>query len=39
MLGMQTKKAVPKTGPETASPTAGTWIDREVEGCNFGMWA
>lgn len=36
MLGMQTKKSVLKTGPETASPTVGTWIDREVEGCNFG---
>lgn len=36
MLGMQTKKAAPKTALETASPTVGTWIDREVEGCNFG---
>ena len=36
MLGMQTKKATPKSALETASPTFGTWIDQEVGGCNFG---
>ncbi len=33
---MQTKKALPKTALAAESPTARTWIDREVGGCNFG---
>jgi hypothetical protein len=36
MLGMQTKKATPKTALAAESPTAGTWIDQEVAGCTFG---
>ena len=36
MLGMQTKKPVPKTALAAESPTVGTWIDQEVGGCNFG---
>ena len=33
---MQTKKALPKTALAAESPTARTWIDQEVGGCNFG---
>ena len=36
MLGMQTKKSTPKTALEAGSPTVSTWIDRELDGCNFG---
>jgi hypothetical protein len=35
MLGMQTNKAVTKSGNLVSGSTSSTWIDNEVDGCNF----